>query len=355
MTNKLKIAVVKSDDYQDLWVSDISSDPFQILKSTLMRTPQLGLTELFDTKFIIVKESNEFPCQLSKDLQGFVPFDKHTKTKKSICTPFLHEEYHNNISVDSIAHNCDDIEWDQFDIVICINLCIPARIVNCFNNILWCYYISENFNNDPNRMVDVIKPYDIFLNQEAHIQNYPPNVIGFPYSFLGPDTLTNICINKLNLENITKDGIYMEINNTTERPVQNIPEEFMHIADETNQKINMHYQDILKNLQQLYSSKYYVKILGRPIRGNSILEAISCHTLVLCNKNKLFHCNLLPDNCHVETVEDVINKIKYFDNNPCEYQDTLNNQRKLLSEYYYFGPTNKLIEQYNNKNKNLSN
>jgi len=57
-------ACVKSTSYQDLWVSNICNNAFNIFKSSMMRCPPIGLTEQFKTEFIILKESFEEPCQV---------------------------------------------------------------------------------------------------------------------------------------------------------------------------------------------------------------------------------------------------------------------------------------------------
>ena len=51
----LNIAVVKNDTYQDLWVSNKTSDKLHILKSSLMRVSPIGLSDIFNTDYIIIK------------------------------------------------------------------------------------------------------------------------------------------------------------------------------------------------------------------------------------------------------------------------------------------------------------
>ena len=64
----LRIAVVKSSVYQDLWVTDITNNFIDIFKTTLMRCPAIGLAEHFSADFIIVKDTNEFPCNINKNV-----------------------------------------------------------------------------------------------------------------------------------------------------------------------------------------------------------------------------------------------------------------------------------------------
>ena len=76
------------------------------------------------------------------------------------------------------------------------------------------------------------------------------------------------------------NGVYAEINMSPERPVTEAPSCLKEIESE-GVKIRLHEQNIMKNLQALYDSKYFVKIDGRRIRGNSVVEAISAGCLFL--------------------------------------------------------------------------
>jgi len=342
----INVACVKSSSYQDLWITPITSDAFSILKTTLMRTPQIGLLEQLKTDFIIVKESQEEPCQKLQSCISAIhmPNLKYSKTQKNPDSPFLDEKHHNHTSIDSISVDVESIEWSKYNIVLTINACIPNRIIEQYPKILWCYYIGEN-NNSIDNLID---KYDVVLNQDVMRSDLPKHSIGFPYSFLGPTTIEDI--NKKTLQNsLLKRGIFMEINNTKERPVKTVPLDFIEISEKTNSPIIIHNQDIIENIKGLYAAKYYVKLFGRTIRGNSVLEAISAGTLILANKNKVTYSNLILDNCHVENSSDVISKIQYYDSNPEEYNKMILSQRAILKTHYFVGPINNLIQKYKEK------
>jgi hypothetical protein len=347
----IKIACVKSSIYQDLWISDITNDYFKILKTTLMRTPQLGLAEIFNADFIIVKESYEYPCQFNKNVlnESFNNNLKFSKKNKNLVLPFLDESFHENLSIDEVAHNVDDINWNQYNIVITINTCIPERIIEKYSNILWCYYVGEN--NDE-LMDKLISKYDILLNQDVTKKNLPDFSIGFPYTFLHPYTLEKINKELLN-NNVTKNGIYIEINNTIERPVKNIPYEFINISQICNIPIIVHNQNIIENIKNIYSAKYFIKLFGRKIRGNSILEAISSGTLIFTKKNLITFNDLINEECFIENENDIINKILYLEKNENEYNILVHNQREKMYQLYLVNPINNLFNKYYNKISNI--
>lgn len=342
--DQLKIGVIKSEVYQDLWACDKSTDYIEIFKTSMMRCPPIGLAEKYNADFIIVKESKEFPCQINKGClpEKFEPNMKFSKELKNPTLPFLDETYHKHISINEIAYDCDSIDFEKYNIIICVNTCIPERIINKFQHILWCYYVGEN-----NIMNNLISKYDILLNQDVSKTNFPNFSIGFPYSFIDSYTINNL-INTLypNIDNVKK-GIFVEINNTQERPVVSIPPAFMYISHHCNNiPIILHSQNIVENIKRIYSSKYFVKIFGRVIRGNGILEVISAGTLILINKNLILFKDLIPDECHVITPNDVIQKIKYLENNENEYNRLVSLQRTILNEKYFEKPLQDLYNKY---------
>lgn len=339
----MKIAVVKSTVYQDLWVCDISSNYFEIFKTSLMRCPMIGLAEEYNAEFIIVKESKDYPCQEFNP--GFL--NHHDKEKLKYRTNqkymhFLDETYHGLISIDSVSHEAESIDWSKYDIVITINACIPEKIVKQFNKTTWCYYVGENEDHWVN---NIIGGYDIILNQDVMKSNLPEFSIGFPYSFLGPYTIENI--NKKELNNdIQKAGIYIELNNTQERPFYNIPTDFLHISKCCgNIPIHIHDQNIIKNTKSLYNAKYFIKLFGRKIRGNAVLEAISAGTLVIAEYEMVMFEDLIDSYCLCNNINEMIEKINYLEENPNEYNRLVKLQREKLTTGYFRGPIEKMFEK----------
>lgn len=340
----MKIAVVKSSVYQDLWVTNISNNPYELFKTSLVRCPPIGLAEVHGADFIIVKDTNEYPCESNKNC---FPEDLHetlkfSKENKNPTLPFLDEKYHKHISIDSIAHDVDNIEWSKYNIIMCINTCVPERIIKKYPDILWCYWVGEN---QYELVTNKVNCYDIILNQDLTVYELPEFSIGFPYSYIGPKTIENL----VNLDKVVKEGIFMEINNTTERPVVEIPDGFLDISKETGHAVIRHSQDIIENATNLSKAKYYIKLLGRKIRGNSSLECISAGTLILADDDLIIYSDLILPECRIKSYSDAILKIKYYDANPSIYEDAIKRQRVILDLNYFKGPYDNLVNKYNLK------
>ena len=63
----MKIAVVKSSVYQDLWVTNISNNPYELFKTSLVRCPPIGLAEAHGADFIIVKVISDKKHVINKE------------------------------------------------------------------------------------------------------------------------------------------------------------------------------------------------------------------------------------------------------------------------------------------------
>lgn len=329
-----KIAVVKCVYYPDLWVCKKTNDQIELFYTSLMRCSQLALASEFAADFYIINEERP----------NVIDFNIHTKKNKYEGLPFLDETFHSQYSMAELAYNVDDINWDKYNIVITINDIIPERIARKYNKILWCYYDGENCNMDTiNSCV-----YDVKLNQDVGFSTIPDFSIGFPYTFLRENTLENIS-RGIGISTTNRTGIFMEINNTTERPVVEIPVEFQDISRVVNMPVIRHNQNIVENLINLSNSKYFVKILGRCIRGNAVLEAISAGVLVLINKELITYSDLIPDYCHVTNARDVIEKIDNLENAPDLYEELLREQKEILRRNYFERPIVDLFQRYDRK------
>ena len=337
-----RIAFVKSSLYQDLWVCEPTNDPIQLLKTSMMRCPAIGLAEHYGADFIIVRDTQPHLRHLNCIDAKHHDHLQHATNKKNPELPFLDETYHAGVSIHSVARDVDTVDWASYQIVITINACVPERIVRAHPKTRWCYFIGENRQY----MDRPIEGYHVILNQDVRRPGFPSYMVGFPYTYVGPFTLEKIYMKLFDKTIAThlKQGIYMEINNTSERPVQTIPPEFVLISKECyDMEVRTHDQNIVTNLQRVCESKYFVKLLGRLVRGNSVVECVSAGTLILANRRLVMFADLIDERCHCETAADVIAKIHFFENHPQEYKKVVFYQRQQLDQYYFKEPMQKLI------------
>ena len=86
------------------------------------------------------------------------------------------------------AVNCDQIRWDDYDLVIGLDIPIPTRIVSKSKKTMWAYYSVEAGGSLHKRsLVDPIQGYHLYLNHCFRRYRARPcnknHVLEFPFTF----------------------------------------------------------------------------------------------------------------------------------------------------------------------------
>jgi hypothetical protein len=331
----MKIALVKQDVYQDLYVCSNRVSPREVLESTIMRVGPLGLFTLLDADFFIVKEGNEKECKTY--LKSYRPKKEIIEQLRTSPINQIKGSFFDYLSPRS-AHSHkeyalepDDIKWADYDIVISINISIPSRIVKANTNTLWCYMIGEASRQ--NQYVEF--GYDVRLTQNTtgEVAN-GLGTVDFPYTFLGPD-----CLEKIAGEYSApkkKTGVFAEVNSISKRPVDSVPQ--LEFVRELGHDLVLHNQDIIENLIRLRNSKYFIKLGGRRIRGNSIIEAVSAGTLAIMDPKDAFGAQLLPKETWIHSESEIRELIGELDRDDRMYADLLAEQRRRLQFFVVDAP-----------------
>lgn len=347
--NKPKIALVKQEVYQDLYVCPVTEkDPAEILFSSMGRVGPIALMAELNADFYIVKEEMDMETQIYKKVIPHIAkylYLLKTETLDKIPGQEFKQPgspYPNG----KFAVDCHDIDWGQYDIVISINVSLPTTVVRHYPNTLFAYMIGE-----ANMATGSVHfGYDATLNQMARgIIAKQCGIVDFPYTFVGSDTLERIMRQHLGRAS-KKKGIFMEINSTTERPVTKAPAHFQPLID-AGYEIILHKQKISDNLISIYDAKYFVKMGGRTIRGNSVAEAVSLGALAIMDRDEVIHKELIIDECHVKTMEEMVNLINRLEKSNSLYQDLLDKQRAALQHYFFNCPLKSLTNCLEDKRR----
>jgi len=84
--------------------------------------------------------------------------------------------------------DCEQVRWDDYDLVICMDIPIPTRIVSKSRKTIWAYYSVEAGGSLHKRsLVDPIQGYHLYLNhcfRRYRARPYNKNhVLEFPFTF----------------------------------------------------------------------------------------------------------------------------------------------------------------------------
>lgn len=337
---KLRIAFVKQDVYQDLYVVPTSEhDPAAILFSSMGRVGPIGLMADLGADFYIVKEDPEPETQIyRKVVPGLSRYFYLLKTETLDKIPGQEFKRPGSpVPQGRYAVAAENIDWGTYDVVISVNVSLPARLVRKYPRTLFAYMIGEaNLATHKARF-----GYDVTLNQMARgIVATGMGEIDFPYTFLRGDTLQRIMYAALGRAP-KKQGVFMEINSTRERPVTRVPDHFLPLQD-AGQPVHLHRQLIRENLTAIYDAKYFVKMGGRPIRGNSVAEAVSLGTLAIMDSREVTHHELIIPECDVRTMDDVLALIRRCEAEPAYYATLVDRQQATLDDLFFRRPIQSL-------------
>ncbi|MBP6508237.1 MAG: hypothetical protein KA257_11795 [Opitutaceae bacterium] len=337
----MKIALIKQDVYQDLYVNACGSSPAELLFSSIARVGPIGLFTLWGADFHIIREFDTKECHAwEKVLPSHRPewlrmLKDHPLSQTSMPEAAVFQPGspypHSRFSADASA-----IDWSKYDIVISLNFTVPTALVKDFPGVLWCYMIGE-----ANVFMEYAHfGYDVCLTQETRgLVARELGRVDFPYSFIGPTCLESLLEQSHGRPSFRR-GIFIEVNSHGGREARTTPE--LEPLLSTGHPLRFHRQLIRENLTELWESKYFVKIGGRFIRGNSVIEAISAGALVLMNPADLQHAQLLPKATWIESADDAVRLINRLERDPVEYGRLQAMQRERVQSFVIDAPLKSL-------------
>ena len=336
MENKLKIALLKQEVYPDLYVCPVTEkDPATILYSSMRGVGPIGLITDLEGDFYIIKEEPEWETQIYRrvipKIAKYLPMLKTQTVDKLPGQAFKQpgSPYPNG----KFAVDGRSIDWSQYDIVVSVNVALPTQLIRQYPKTLFAYMIGE-------ANMATKRPhfgYDVTLNQLARgIVATRCGQVDFPYTFMGSHTLEDILAHHLQRPS-KREGIFMEINSTTERPVTRVPDHFKPL-EQTGQPVILHHQKIGDNLQAVYDAKYFIKWGGRGIRGNSVVEAISLGALCLMNRDDIIYKELIIDECNVKSMDELLNLVNRLEQDPALYEELRAKQRAVVQDLFFSKP-----------------
>ena len=333
---RLRMAFVKQDVYQDLYVVPTSEkDPAAVLFSSMGRVGPIGLMADLGADFYIVEEEPAPETQIYRKVVPHMSrYFRMLKTETLDKVPGQEFKRPGSpVPQGRYAVSAASVDWGQYDVVISVNVSLPTALVRQYPRTLFAYMIGEaNMATRKARF-----GYDVTLNQMARgIVADGMGEVDFPYTFLRGDTLSRILRAALGRAS-KKEGVFMEINSTRERPVTRVPEHFRPL-EEAGQRVWLHRQLIRENLTAIYDAKYFVKMGGRPIRGNSVAEAISLGTLAVMDSREVTHHELIIPECDVRTMDDVLALVGRCEADPGYYDALVRKQQALVDELFFRCP-----------------
>ena len=188
--------------------------------------------------------------------------------------------------------NCGDVRWEDYDLVITLDIPVPTRIVQRARSTLWAYFSIEA--GGPLVEQSLLGPaagYHLFLNH--HFRRYrvrPPNrahMLEFPFSFQSRRSWSALAAH-LGIGGQPRSGVVADLPSAGEIPEPR--DAGVHLMGVDNGRLD------LAGLAALYGSKKYALRLDPRRRwGNWLVEVVQAGCLFLGRPDTLDNLSpLLP-------------------------------------------------------------
>ena len=309
----MKIAIVKQNCYQDLYCCKHNASPRTKVLSSLSRVGSSGLFTMFNADMWIVEEEQDKECQIWTEKAITRSLTAYRKLAAR------HAPY---------TVRCTDINWGKYDVVISLEVSVPARVTCKYPQVLWCYMISEPYMKHFSG--PIVKGYDARLNQSLGgkiAQKF--GVVDFPYALIEPRSLLKFV--EPTPAPFDREGVFQEPNSAAEKVSYAPLAKFGPIRRIVTKRDSPdHIEGTIRNLSLC---KYYVKLGGRKVRGNSILEAIACRNLVVGHQDLLIYSKLLHESLRVKNLKQAAALMESLDANKDQYVKLLTWQENQMSKF----------------------
>jgi hypothetical protein len=354
-----RILVVKQDVNEDLYCCPSGTGQADLILSTLLRTGPVAFFTELAAEFQIVETVDDAECQVWQERATELKWD----------TLAFFSSYRDRVPGRAYgqsrwAVSPESIDWNQFDIVVSMDVCVPERITRRFPKTLWCYYVREI--KAPSYRASMSAPapgQDIVLNHFFRLPSpdLPPHVLEFPYHLQRPE-----CFHRLFGNPVPpigqRNGVFVDHHTMVQLSAaqRNALTEFgvvastIHVGSRevipTSERIARRTMD--DDLRErLLNSRYFLITPGqRRVFGTALVEAIAAGCLVIGNPESLGpHSFFFSPVTSAADVHEAIHKMKQLEADVNRAAAERLRQQQLLDYLCYVRPTLNLLDAWQKK------
>lgn len=348
-----RIALVKQDVCEDLYCGPVNASPRDLLESTQLRSGPIALLSAAQARFHVLETVSAPECCIWQERATDLHWD----------TLDFFASYRDRIpgcdyGQRQFAVSPEAVDWSQYEIVISIDVAVPASVTRNFPQTAWAYYVREI--KAPSYHAGLMSPatgQDLFLNHGFRWN--PPaaaaHVVEFPYhlQFAG-------CFHELfqlrfdqprNGTFVDHHTLVMMSSDDRRRfspfgPLAG-PELPFHLRHEGGKSVPPRRTMDPDLRERLLNSKYFLITPGqRHVHGTALVEAIAAGCLAIGSPAALrTHSFLFTARTAAESVSDAVERIRRFESDHDAYFMELQRQRLLIDWLCYVRPMLMLIEK----------
>lgn len=334
---ELKIAFVRQDVFLDLYCADPRLSGPELVRNSVQRTGPAGLLVDFEADYWILKEDSAPECSIWMEKIANDPdpqpdvyrSQKDQPPRANFSTTFA-----------SHAVRADEVPWEDYDLVVSIDISVPFRILSKTRRPLWAYLPGDP--GVPTAKRSLLKPPGNYHVSLSHgFRRYPvrpslgPRTIEFPYTFLRQSTWQMVfppVSAEMRLGTMVESHTdrLLEANERLELgkvgPVRRPTGSIQEVADSLNR------------------SKFYFRCGGGPVIGNGIIEAVAAGCLAVGNHREFVNRSLFTPSTRCEERHAGIRKIQQLHLDPLRMKKLCALQGTLADYFCFFRPVRDLLD-----------
>lgn len=347
-----RIALVKQDCNEDLYCCPSDATTAEMLRSTLLRSGPVALFTRFPARFFILRTEADPECAVwyekveplgwapaswFESFRDHVPGRDHGQSRFAVCA--------------------DQVDWSQFDLVISVDVAVPARITAKYPGVVWAYYIREI--KAPSWQASFERPakgQDLYLTHAFAPKRTRgrPHVVDFPYHFHYPGIFHEV-FGKAWPDPSPRQGIFVDYHSARAASVEQLRAlgafgqvyacraEDDRFDPKTGERIPERSMSPA-GLKALLTSKYHVRWGGRNIFGTAKVEAIAAGCLALSDRNRDATLFLQSGATAIDDFASLITALQRLEADENLYRREVTRQRAMVEYLCFLRPAGELLD-----------
>ncbi len=345
-----RVALVKQDCNEDLYCCPPGTAPAPMLQSTLLRSGPISLFTEFDARFCMVRTDAAPECSIwrekSDDLkwapaEWFRSFQDRVPGRAHGQSAF--------------AQAVDAIDWSAFDLVVSVDVAVPARVTTQYPNVVWAYYVREVKAPSYARSYSAPLPgQDLFLSQNfaPKRSSRPTHVLDVPYHFQRCGVFH--ALHGRNWDS-PRRGVFVEYHSARDAADDELkaleafgPVFARRVGDDAfdrGERIPPRSM-VDPDFSALIGSKYHIKWRGRSVLGTAKVEAIAAGCLALTDPDLDSTPFLHSESSMARGFRSLLARMEAFESSPVRFERELQRQRRRVDYLCFARPANDLINAW---------
>jgi hypothetical protein len=346
-----RIALIKQDCNEDLYCCAPTAGTLEMLQSTLLRSGPIGLFTMFDSRFLIVRTEPDPECNIWREkwdplrwcpAEWFEAFRDHVPGRDHGQSRF--------------ACSVEEVDWSQFDIVVSVDVSVPARVTGKYPDVVWAYYVREiKAPSYKSSLEAPIAGQDLYLNHQfaPGRRTQKPHVIDFPYHFQYPGVFHEIAERPWPGQ-VARQGVFVDYHSARNATSQELAmlSEFgpVYACNADDDRIDPVSGERIpersmspEGLDALLASKYHVKWKGRSTFGTGKVEVIAAGCLALMDVSGDGTLFMQSRATSFQGFDALIRRLRQLESNDALYCRECRRQQMLVAYLCRDRPANDLI------------